>query len=163
MRGWQRFESILRKGTNVFFGLLAEGDNQRLLGEMVINLKSLSWLTPITSQSIIPIAATMPINHLLEFAGAKHPPRLIGLMGKLLCQASYLAISFQRVYPNSFEQHAPCSQLCNLHDRMPNSETTEVPESFWCFLIQLYSCYRNGRSMSAIQVCTLCLCQCCLG
>jgi hypothetical protein len=26
-------ESILRKGANVFFGLLAEGDNQRLLGE----------------------------------------------------------------------------------------------------------------------------------
>ena len=33
MRGRQRLESILRKGTNVFFGLLAEGDNQRRLGE----------------------------------------------------------------------------------------------------------------------------------
>jgi hypothetical protein len=39
MRGWQHLESILRKGTKVFFGLLAEGDNQRLLGEMVKNLK----------------------------------------------------------------------------------------------------------------------------
>jgi hypothetical protein len=33
MRGWQRLESILRKGTNIFFGLLAEGNNQQLLGE----------------------------------------------------------------------------------------------------------------------------------
>jgi hypothetical protein len=69
----------------------------------------------------------------------------------------------KRAFHNSFEQHAPYLQLCNLHDSMPNSETTEVPERFWRFLIQLYSCYRNGRSMFVIQVCTLCLCQCCLG
>ena len=33
MRGWQRLESILRERTNVFFGVLAEEDSQRLLGE----------------------------------------------------------------------------------------------------------------------------------
>jgi hypothetical protein len=33
MRGWQPLESILRKGTNVFSGCLADGDNQCLLGE----------------------------------------------------------------------------------------------------------------------------------
>ena len=35
-------------------------------------------------------------------------------MGKLLCQASYLAILFQRAYPNSFELHASYSPLCNI-------------------------------------------------
>jgi hypothetical protein len=33
MRGWEHLESILRTGRSVFFALLAEGDNQRLLGE----------------------------------------------------------------------------------------------------------------------------------
>ena len=33
MRGRQHLESILREQSNVFFGLLAEGDNQRHLGE----------------------------------------------------------------------------------------------------------------------------------
>ncbi len=39
MRGWQPLESILREGTNVFSGHIADGDNQCLLGEDVGKLK----------------------------------------------------------------------------------------------------------------------------
>jgi hypothetical protein len=64
MRGWQPLESFLRKGTSVFSGCIAEGDNQCLLGEDGGKLKVVVLVDAKTSRSIIPIAATAPIPQL---------------------------------------------------------------------------------------------------
>ncbi len=57
-------ESILRKGTNVFSVVLQKETINAVWEKMAANSKLLSWLMPITSRSIIPIAATAPIPQL---------------------------------------------------------------------------------------------------